>query len=83
MILPSGPNKAIASEKPSIYMNRLKERHGLTFDSILSSNLIPPLEDSGLLLDDFEYFLAMRLEVVLDRIRQLVEGIDGSAVAAS
>jgi hypothetical protein len=54
-------------------MARLREQHGAEFDEILSSNLIPPLEDSGLLLDDFEYFLAARLELLVSRINQLAD----------
>jgi hypothetical protein len=72
MLLPSGPNKQISSEKPSVYMARLKEQHGLAaLDEILATNLIPPLEDSGLLLDDFDYFLAFRLELIMDKINEL------------
>lgn len=82
MILPSGSNKLISSEKPSVYMARLKERHGEEFDKILNSNLIPPLEDSGLLLDDFDYFLSVRREVVVNCIQKFVEGAEGSAAAA-
>ena len=52
-------------------MARLREQHGAGFDEILASNLIPPLEDSGLLLDDFEYFLAVRLDMILSRINGL------------
>jgi len=71
MLLPSGPNKQISSEKPSVYMSRIKQQHGPAFDKILASNLIPPLEDSGLLIDDFEYFLAVRLEMIVDKIGYL------------
>jgi hypothetical protein len=62
-------------------MERLKGQHGEEFDRILNSNLIPPLDDSGLLLDDFEYFLAVRLDHVINRVRELTEGIEGVAVA--
>jgi len=79
MILPSGPNKQISSEKPSVYMAPLRQQHGAEFDKILLSNLIPPLEDSGLLLDDFDYFLAMRLELLVSRIDQLTAGASESA----
>ena len=79
MLLPSGPNKQISSEKPSVYMARLKAQHGpAAFDEILASSLIPPLEDSGLLLDDLEYFLAVRLELIVRKINELA-----GAVAAS
>ena len=37
----------------------------------LASNLIPPLEDSGLLIDEFEYFLAVRLELIVSKINEL------------
>lgn len=72
MLLPSGANKQFSSERPSVYMARLREKHGpAAFDQILDSNLIPPLEDSGLLEDEFEYFLAMRLELIVKRINEL------------
>ncbi len=72
MFLPSSPNKQISSEKPSLYMSRLREQHGREmFDKILNTNLIPPLEDSGLLLDDFEYFLAVRSELIVKKINEL------------
>jgi len=72
MLLPSGPNKQLSSERPSVYMARLRDTHGRDrFDDILASNLIPPLEDSGLLLDDFEYFLAARLEMIVGKINEL------------
>jgi hypothetical protein len=75
MLLPSGSNKQISSERPSVYMARLKEQHGpAALDGILASNLIPPLEDSGLLLDDFEYFLAVRLELIVKRINEFTRG---------
>jgi hypothetical protein len=75
MLLPSAANKQVSSEKPSLYMSKLKDRHGAThFDEILASNLIPPLDDSGLLLDDFEYFLAIRLELIVKRINELAAG---------
>ena len=73
MILPSGANKQISSEKPSTYMEYLRKQHATSFDELLASNLIPPLEDSGLLLDEFEYFRAMRIEFLAARIRQLTE----------
>lgn len=74
MVLPSGPNKQISSERPSVYMGRLREQHGAArLDEILASNLIPPLEESGLLLDEFEYFLAIRLELIVRTINELAE----------
>ena len=80
MLLPSAPNKQISSERPSVYMARLREEHGPeVFDQILASNLIPPLEDSGLLLDDFDYFLAIRLDLIVNRINDLA----GASVAAA
>jgi hypothetical protein len=79
MLLPSGPNKQIGSEKPSVYMTRLKEQHGISFDAILAANLTPPLDDSGLLIDDFEYFLTVRLETIVRKINELA-GTESSAV---
>ena len=79
MILPSGPNKQISSKKPTLYVARLRQEHGVEFDKILNSNLIAPLEDSGLLIDDFDYFLAGRLELVVGRINQLAEGASETA----
>lgn len=81
MLLPSAPNKQISAERPSVYMARLREQHGkAAFDAILASNLIPPLEDSGLLEDEFEYFLDLRLDVIVNKIRELapVQGPPGS-----
>lgn len=50
-------------------MARLKEQYGAAaFDEILASNLIPPLEDSGLLIDEFEYFLEVRLGLIVSKI---------------
>jgi len=78
MLLPSGPNKQFSSERPSVYMARLRAQHDpADFDQILASNLIPPLDDSGLLLDDFEYFLAARLDLIVKKINELA----GSASA--
>ena len=38
MLLPSAPNKQISSERPSVYMARLKEQYGAAaFDEILAS----------------------------------------------
>ncbi len=72
MLLPSGANKQISLEKPSSYMTKLRDRHGADqFDEILATNLIPPLEDSGLLIDDFEYFLSVRLEMIVNKINEL------------
>jgi len=72
MFLPSAPNKLVGAEKPSVYMTRLAAQHGSKeFDRILASNLVPPLDDSGLLLDDFEYFLEARLEMIVTRINDL------------
>ena len=72
MLLPSSTNKQISSERPSVYMSRLRDQHGAAaFDQILASNLIPRLEDSGLLLDDFEYFLAVRLDFIVRKINEL------------
>jgi hypothetical protein len=80
MLLPSGSNKEFSSEKPSVYMARLREQHGaVAFDQILASNLIPPLADSGLLEDEFEYFLDARLELILKKINDLA-GVDSDAV---
>lgn len=70
MLLPSGPNKQVSSEKPSVYMARLRDGHD-NFDEILATNLIPPLEDSGLLLDDFDYFLELRLVFIVRKINEL------------
>lgn len=71
MFMQSGTNKQISSEKPSVYMARLKEQYGIdAFDKILATNLIPPLEDSGLLLDDFDYFLAARRELIVKKINE-------------
>jgi hypothetical protein len=72
MLLPSGSNKQFSSERPSVYMARLSAQHGPeVFDQILASNLIPPLADSGLLEDEFEYFLAVRLDLILKKINEL------------
>ena len=77
MFLSSGSNKQVSSEKPSVYMTRLQEQHGpAAFDGILNSNLIPSLEDSGLLLDDVEYFLSVRLDLILNKINELVGASD-------
>ncbi len=77
MFLSSSPNKQISLERPSVYMARLREQHGAAaFDAILSSNLIPPLEDSGLLLDDIEYFLSVRLDLILAKINEQIGAAD-------
>ena len=51
----------------------------MLFRSILASNLIPPLEESGLLEDEFEYFLAVRLELILKKINELA-GVGSAGV---
>jgi hypothetical protein len=80
MLLPSGSNKQFSLERPSVYMARLRETHGpAAFDQILASNLIPPLEESGLLEDEFEYFLAVRLELILKKINELA-GVGSAGV---
>lgn len=71
MLLPSAPNKEISAERPSVYMARLRDRHGAAFDKILASNLVPPLSESGLLEDEYEYFLAVRLEMIVKKINEL------------
>jgi hypothetical protein len=72
MLLPSGPNKQVAAERPSVYMVRLRDQHGAAeFDEILATNLIPPLNDSGLLEDEFEYFLAVRRDLIVATINKL------------
>jgi hypothetical protein len=61
-------------------MARLREEHGpIVFDQILASKFIPPLEDSGLLLDDFDYFLAIRLDLIVNKINELA----GASVTAA
>ena len=53
-------------------MARLRTQHGpAAFDQILASNLVPPLVDSGLLEDEFEYFLDVRLDLILKKINEL------------
>ncbi len=52
-------------------MARLRAQHGpAAFDQILASNLIPPLADSGLLEDESEYFLTVRLGLIIKKINE-------------
>src|SRR5690606_8987223 len=62
-LLASDANKTISSKPPSDYMGTLRAQHGERFDSILASNLIPPLADSGILESEYEYFLHARCEI--------------------
>jgi hypothetical protein len=72
MLLPSMPNKDISKEAPSIYMKRLRDIHGADrFDEILATNLIPPLEYSGLLTDDLKWFLDVRTELIVEKVNEL------------
>jgi hypothetical protein len=82
VLLPSGPNKEISSERPSVYMSKLRDKHGeAEFDRILATNLMPPLRESGLLEDEYEYFLHVRLERIVSRINELAP-IAGSELSA-
>jgi hypothetical protein len=72
MILPSMPNKDISKDAPSVYMRRLRDIHGAArFDEILATNLLPPLEDSGLLIDELAFFLEMRTELIVAKVNDL------------
>ncbi len=72
MILSSFGNKTISSRKPSAYMKELGAKDPEQFGSILASNLVPPLEKSGLLQDDYETFLQARAEHVAAAINALI-----------
>jgi hypothetical protein len=60
MLLSSASNKLISARKPSAYMSEFRAKNPEQFSAILASNLVPSLEESGLLNDDYEKFLQTR-----------------------
>jgi len=72
MLLSSVSNKSISAHKPSAYMTELRAKNFEHFESILASNLLPPLEESGLLNDDYERFLQVRAAYVAELLNKRV-----------
>ncbi len=72
-MLSSYTNRIIGSNAPSVYLERLQHRMGIsaeTLDEILSSHAIDP---GHLRSDDFESFFESRKSALLKRIEQTME----------
>lgn len=70
-LLGSASNKLISARPPSEYFAQIAVTHGRETDRILTSNLIPPLAESGLLTDNFDDFLTARAIYVANYINSL------------
>jgi hypothetical protein len=55
-------NTSIGKKAPSVYLSEIREALGTAFDAVLESHRLPVGEDSPLSRDDFDSFLAWRLE---------------------
>ncbi|HEV7281263.1 MAG TPA: hypothetical protein VGN57_13750 [Pirellulaceae bacterium] len=66
-------NILVSGDAPSIYLNRIEEKHGLTsaqLDDILRTHLIEP---SHLRTDDFDGFIAARLDALSELISSALD----------
>ncbi len=71
-------NQMISDRAPSEYLSAIRQTLGFPYDSVLSSHGLPTGEDSALLKDDYDAFLAWREE----RLWQEIQRVTGVMVAA-
>ena len=55
-------NTSIGKKAPSVYLAEIREALGRDLDTVLESHRLPPGDDSPLARDDFDGFLAWRIE---------------------
>ncbi len=71
-------NQMISDRAPSDYLTEIRTTPGFPFEAILASHSLPGEEDSPLLNDDFEAFLAWRQ----DRLWQEIQRVTGLKIAS-
>jgi len=71
----SDTNKHLSKRSPSDYFSEIRMKWGEKgSDALFESHLLPDGDDSPLLKDDFEAFLAWRKQALQERIAYLTEG---------
>ncbi|GMW00540.1 MAG: hypothetical protein AMXMBFR84_16770 [Candidatus Hydrogenedentota bacterium] len=64
-------NQMIGDKPPSIYLARLRDTDGFPLDAVLSSHCLPRGDESPLVRDDFDHFIAWRQEALWQEIQRL------------
>jgi hypothetical protein len=68
-------NQMISDRAPSDYLFEIRKTDGFPFVAVLTSHILPPEQQSPLMVDQFEEFLAWRQEQLGGRILQATGGL--------
>jgi len=66
-------NQMISDRAPSDYLKQIRDTPNFPFDAVLKSHCLPVGEDSPLLVDDFEAFIAWRQEKLATEIQRVTQ----------
>lgn len=72
VILSSYENKKISAKEPFKYFQEIRCNLGSKYHDVLESNLIPTDDVTGIKDNDYDFFLELRAELILDEIKKLV-----------
>ena len=72
-------NISIGKKAPSVYLQEVRAALGAELDQVLASQMLPSGEASPLANDDFEGFLAMRVEQLWDALTERAIGVNTTA----
>lgn len=72
-------NVSIGKKAPSVYLQEIRNALGAELDQVLASQMLPAGEASPLASDDFDGFLALRLEQLWDALTERAAAVNTGA----